>query len=643
MLWNLTYVDDIPGDYKYVGFKRSTSKFARFSVSGKCYTEDILENYNVEFVFGTEGMKLPKVTLLAKDRALYEGHPLCAVIAKDRYQVEDRLDEVDVEYQELDNQPLFPEIPDNIIYSRSYGNEGKAEMTASFSLRAGRSSPAPMEPRVIAVRLSGDSIIVHASTQAPTVARLLISEMLGVPMHRVTVDVPNVGGGFGAKQDLSYEELSVVALSYELGDSLKWVETRSEHIQGSQARDQIHEVKVGFSSDGKLKFLHDDITYDVGAFPLSWSGISPLFVTLNTMTSVYSFDFSYNVKAILSNKAPQGAYRGFGRPEAVFVMERIMDEISRMTGVDQLEIRKKNLKNLQDVGNVNLVLQELERKYSDLKSKYGKGIGVSFYVQYAGPNSKVMIEEEKSRIPGYDCVRAFLDLDGWVVIKISATNQGQGMDRAIRNLVSKELGYDKVKVILGDNEVKGYGVWASRTMLTMGNAAVLAARQLKEKISTLGEWEEVSKMMLTKPWKVMNVSTDVCYETDDFVGTVSGQISVVKGDCTGVKAVEHFIVADVGIAGDEEIVKGQLIGGALQGIGGVLYEDAREGFEFSVATAVEAPKFEVKLFHTPSKTPSGVRGVGENGPTGAYASVCNAIRDLGMKCDSFPLKLRGDR
>jgi carbon-monoxide dehydrogenase large subunit len=109
-----------------------------------------------------------------------------------------------------------------------------------------------------------------------------------------------------------------------------------------------------------------------------------------------------------------------------------------------------------------------------------------------------------------------------------------------------------------------------------------------------------------------------------------------------VKVERHFIVADVGVVGDEEIVKGQLVGGALQGIGGVLYENAEDGLDFAVPTSMEAPKFEVKLLHTPSRTPSGVRGVGENGPSGAYASICNAIRDLGMDCNSFPLNLRGE-
>ncbi len=635
-------MDDISGEYKFVGFKRSTYKHAKFSVSGNCYTEEALDKYKVKFVFGEEEMKLPNVNLLAKSKVLYEGHPICMTLSGDRYSVEDKLEEIDVDYQEVD-EPLFPEIPDNVIYSQSYGRKGDAEMSMSLRLRAGRSSPAPMEPRVIAVRLTGDSILVHASTQAPTVARILISEMLGVPMHRVKVDVPNVGGGFGAKQDLSYEELSVIALSYELGENLKWVETRSEHVQNSQARDQEHSIEVGFTKEGKLEFLHDEITYDTGAFPLAWSGISPLFVTLSTMTSAYSFDFSYNVKAIISNKPPQGAYRGFGRPEAVFVMERVMDEISRRTGTDQVEVRRKNLRDLYDVGDVKSVLEEIDKKYKELKGIYGKGVGLAFYVQYAGPNSKLMIEKEKSRIPGYDCVRAFLDLDGWVVIKISATNQGQGMDKAIKNLVSKELGYEKVRVILGDNEVKGYGVWASRTMLTMGNAAVLAARQLKEKVSTLGDWDEVSKMMLTQPWKVMDVSAEACYETEDFVGTASGQISVVKGDCTGIKVVRQFIVADVGVSGDEDIVKGQLMGGAMQGIGGVLYENANDGVEFAVPTSMEAPNFEVKLLHTPSRTPSGVRGVGENGPTGAYASLCNAIRDLGLECNSFPFSIRGER
>ncbi|MCI2415604.1 MAG: molybdopterin-dependent oxidoreductase [Candidatus Aramenus sp.] len=642
MRWNLVYVDDLGGDYKYVGFKRSTEEHAKFYISGNCYAEDYLHKYAVDYLFGDEGAKLPKATLLAREKALYEGHPLCVAVAEERYEVEDKLDQVEVEYTPVEG-PLYPEVEDNVILStRSdplIDGEG-ADLEFSMELRIDRSSPAPMEPRVVAVRHYGDTIVVHASTQAPTVARLLIAKMLDVPAHKVKVEVPQVGGGFGAKQDLSYEELAVVALAYELGENLKWVENRSEHVQGSQARDQRHKLLAKYTKDGKLVYLFDEITYDLGAFPLPWTGFSPLFVTLGTMTSLYSFNFSYNAKVVVSNKPPQGAYRGFGRPEAVFVMERIMEEISRRTGLDPIEVRRRNLrKDLEDVGDVEGVLRVLEQKYREYKEEYGSGVGVSLYVQYAGPNSYIMIEKEKSKVPGYDCVRAFLDVDGWLVIKVTATDQGQRMGEAIRKLVSRKIKYDKVKVVLGDNELKGFGVWASRTMLTMGNAAVLAARRIMEKVEELGGWESTTRTMLLEPWKASNLAEEVCYETDHFVGTISGQVSVVSLRNGKAKVEKHFVVADVGVTGDDDIVKGQLMGGALQGIGGSLYEDVNDGLEYSVPTAVEAPKFEVVLLHTPSKTPAGVRGVGENGPTGAYASVCNALLDLDLECKELPFKV----
>ena len=641
----MVYVDDITnGDYEYVAFVRSQYSHAKFSLSGKAYTYEDVKEFKVPVLYDRSSLRIPEVPLLPKYKAVYTFQPLALVVGKDMYEAWDRAEEVEVDYEPYDG-PIYEEVPDNVIYREKAGGEvGGAEGEFRLTVSFGRNAQYTMEPRVVAVRHQGDQLIVHISTQIPTIVRTIVAEMLEIPQNRITVEVPNVGGGFGLKQDVSYEELSVIALAYKLGKNLKWVETRTENVMTSQARGQVHELRVGYSKSGKLEYLEDKITYDAGAHLLPFTGISPLFVTLATMRSLYDFRFSYEAIVKVTNRPPQGAYRGFGRPEAILVMERVMDEIARRTGLSPIEVRKLNLKSeLEgDVGDLNGVLERLSRKYEELKRVYGKGVGISLYVQYAAPNSEVMVKHEKSLVPGYECVRARLDTDGWIVIETTLTDQGQRMGESIRKLASKELGYEKVRVELGRTNVNGYGVWASRSMLTAGNAAVLAVRKLKEMAKEIdGElnWERIARIMRLEPWKLKSLSVEECYETPEFVGTVSGQVVVVREEAPGIiRPVYAYIVADVGVTGDDEVVKGQLMGGAMQAISGTLVESVEDGLEYSIATALEAPEFEVELLHTPSNTPAGVRGVGENSISGGYAAVINAINDLGIECNEVPCR-----
>ena len=645
MVWPINYVDDITsGEYEYVAFVRSQLTHAKFTITGKAFTYDDLKEFKVPAVYDKSSLKIPDVPLLPRFKAVYKFQPLAIVIGKDRYEAFDKVEEVEVNYEPYEG-PVYEEVPDNVIYRES--REGKvsgAENEFTLRIDFNRNAQYTLEPRVIAVRHQGDQLVIHLSTQIPTVVRMIVSEMLEIPQHRISVIVPNVGGGFGLKQDVNYEELSVIALAYKLGKNLKWVETRTENVMTSQARDQVHELRVGYKSNGKLEYVVDKITYDAGAYLLPFTGISPLFVTLATMKSLYDFDFSYDAIVKVSNKPPQGAYRGFGRPEAILVMERIMDEIAKRVKISPIEVRKINVKERLegDVGDLMGVIERLSKKYEELKRIYGKGIGVSLYVQYAAPNSEIMVKHEKSLVPGYECVRARLDLDGWIVIETTLTNQGQWMDNSIKKLVSRELGYEKVKVELGKTNINGYGVWASRSMLTAGNAAILAVRKLKEiarKIDGEVNWERIAKVMRQEPWKLKELVVEECYETPEFVGTVSGQVMVVGFDELGnIKPIYTYIVADVGVTGDDEVVKGQLMGGALQAISGSLLESVDDEVEYSIATAVEAPKFEVELLHTPSKTPAGVRGVGENSISGGYAAFINAVNDL-IECNKVPCRL----
>ncbi|WP_168065048.1 molybdopterin cofactor-binding domain-containing protein [Sulfolobus sp. S-194] len=215
---------------------------------------------------------------------------------------------------------------------------------------------------------------------------------------------------------------------------------------------------------------------------------------------MYDIKIKTNVKVVASNNPPQGAFRGFGRPEALFVIERIIDEVSRRIKIDPISIRERNLgKITNDIGDVKKVLERLREKYNEYKNKYKVGIGVSLYVHYASPTSKVLISEEKSFVGGYECVSLRLTSNGIVEVKTTIVDMGQGISDVLREIVKRELDYERIVVYSGSQDVNGFGSWASRSVITAGNATLLAARELKEKIDKLGGIKRVLEKLNNSP------------------------------------------------------------------------------------------------------------------------------------------------
>ncbi|WP_160164861.1 xanthine dehydrogenase family protein molybdopterin-binding subunit [Candidatus Acidianus copahuensis] len=622
------YVGDSTGNYKSVKFIRSTVPFAKFKVSGRSYTWEDLK-FNIPRIFGLEGkLKDIEIPLLAKDRSLYVGQPIAIVLGNDPYDAEDKAENVEVEYEEL-NGDIYDFVPNNIALEGQGGEDfAEKDRRINLDLTFSRSSPFPMEGRAVAVRHEGDKMVIYISNQAPTVAKKIIEEMLN--FQKVEIKVPWVGGGFGSKQDIVPEELAVIALSYATGLDLKWIESKTEHALTSQGRGQRHFVEVFFESNGKIRGYKDSIVYDLGAFPLPWSGISPLYVTLMNLKGIYDIKVKYEFKVVVSNKPPQGAFRGFGRPEAFFVVERVIDAVSRILGIDPIEIRRKNLGKLNAVGNVDEIFRRIEKKYREVREKYGKGVGVSMYVHYGSPSSKVLINEEKSNVGGYECVSLRLDDRGIVKVKTTVVDMGQGIASVIRRIVEKELG-TKAEVEVGSDDVRGFGSWASRSVVTAANATLLAAKELKEKIDKEGGLSRLKEKISNSPWEIEDkeIYSVKCYEPEEMVGSISGQISAVKVDWPNIKVLYHYAIVDVGVAGNEDNIKGQIMGGIVQAIGGSLLESVEDPLSYAIPTALEAPLMEVELLHTPSNTPGGFRPVGENSISGAYVAIINALSDYG--------------
>lgn len=578
---------------QFVSFVRSTYPHAYFSISGNVITVEEL-NYTIPSIAHLEGMRKVTVKPLADKKALFVGHALGMVIGEDEYSAWDKKEEVEVEYKEA-NEPLYNDIPDNVIYESKTGEEDECEgllIERQFSLD--RVSPYYMQPRELKVRNYGDTLLIHMSTQAPTVVERILSEILETT-KKIKVIPHALGGGFGGKQDILPDEVAVILLSYTRNIDLEWRETRSEDLMLVQSRSQDHKVKACVDNRGKIKWIFDEIVYDVGAFPLPWIGLSPLFVTLKHLKNVYSYNVYYHAKAVLSNKAPYSAYRGFGRPEAIFVVERLMDEISKELKIDPLELRRNNLRELEfDAGNLKLILDKLDEK----RRKFKEGVGISLYVHYAFAPNTEYLRKRGEKIRGVECVKIVKE-KGKIIVRTSVTELGQGICKSIEKIVKNTISVDiPIEVICGDSSVEGYGTWASRSLTTAGNAAYLAAKQFLEK----GE-------------------AYTCYETEEILGAVGGQLTVFDGN----KIIYQYIVVDAGNVIDRNIVEGQIIGGFIQGLGEVLFESSSDLYDYAIPTAVESPIIEVDIITTPSKTPLGVRGIGENSIIGSLASVSNAI------------------
>ncbi|BCU66967.1 quinoline 2-oxidoreductase [Sulfolobales archaeon HS-7] len=639
MLMNFVFADDISGDYEYVFFKRAEYPHAYFHIFGNAYTSDDVF-FEVPMLFDISHLKLPKIYPLPIKKASYLGQPIAIVTSHDRYSASDKVEQVDVQY-EVVNEPIYDSIPDNILTMEKRG-EFSPPYRDQFRFTFNRSSPYPLESRVVAVRHYGDELHITATTQAPTVLSYLISRMLEIPLSKVQVRSFRLGGGFGGKQEVSYEELSVIALSYAKNRNFKWVETKQETLLTMQARGQRHHIYVDYENTGKITAIYDEIEYDLGALPLPWIAYSPLHVTEANLKGPYLYDVSYSAKVILTNRPPLGAFRGFGRPEAVFVIERTVDEIARRLKIDPFEIRKLNLNKELRAGNVQEILKRAEGKYSELK-RGNKTVGLSFYIHSSGENSKTLIEGDKVDVGGYECVSVNLERDGWITVRTSITDHGQFNIDNIKKVVSTTLSYNKVRVISGDQSVTGFGTWASRSAITAGNAAYLAAKDFTEIARSILDsekidWEKLIDIYRNSPWLLNGkyLHSYRCYEADEEARAFSIQMAVAKIDEEIPEIKYVYLISDVGNVIDEDVVKGQLIGGIVQGLSGLLLEDVEQGPEYSILTASDAPEVEIELIHTPADNPLGVKGVGENSITGIYASAGNALSSI-YNADNVPL------
>lgn len=534
------YVDDVRlPDTLHVAFVRSIYAHARINAIDTTeaantpgvvavYTgQDIAEKVGpVPCAAALPDLKVPDYRVLATGKALFVGHPIAAVVANDRYVARDAADLISVDYEEL---PVVVDVEqaaqggalvhesfgDNIAYKLTSG-EGdidaalkSADRIVSQKMVHQRLAPIAMEPRGVLARYfpGEEELTVWSSTQIPHLLRTQLAIMIGIPENKLRVITPEVGGGFGSKLNVYAEEALLGWISMQLGKPAKWIESRRENVQATiHGRAQVGTVEVGCKNDGTITGLRYNVVADLGAYHQLLTPAIPTLTGL-MLSGAYKIPaIQMNVTGVFTNKMSTDAYRGAGRPEATYVVERVMDIVAAELNMDPVEVRRKNFPKTDefpfhtatgleyDSGDYDLALDKaLDLSgYQSLRAEQAKargegklmGIGMSSYVEICalGPSQAMPAG-------GWESATVRIEPTGKVTVMTGASPHGQGQETSFAQIAADELGVDlnDVTVIHGDTAIVQYGIgtFGSRATAVGGTAVFIAIQKLKEKAAKI--------------------------------------------------------------------------------------------------------------------------------------------------------------
>lgn len=648
-----------------------------------------------------DGLAPYRQTILARDRVRYVGDPVAIVFADSAELAEDAAEHVGIEIDELpvilhaEEPPRdFAEgLPTETAFIRKgYGDIDTAfrgaHATISLALSIGRHSGVPMETRGAIARYiaAADMLEMFGAAKVPHWNRDQIARMLDRSPDSVHLYEGHVGGGFGIRGELYPEDVLVCLAALRLGRPVKWIEDRREHlIAANHSRQQSHAIRAAIDRDGRILAIDAEYFHDQGAYMRTHAATVPD-LTAAMLPGPYRVPAYRAVGHIrLTNKTPGGTYRAPGRYESTFVRERLLDAIATKIGIDGVEVRRRNLidksempyaRPLETLGT-DIVLDSGD--YAGLLEKALDGIGwpaLQMDLQRrrnAGEcvGAGVAMFVEKSGLGPFDGVRVTIDIDGFVEVVTGAASVGQGVETVIAQICCDTLGvsYDAVRVVHGqtDRIDKGMGAFASRVTVMTGEATRLAATKLRDKVLEIAAGllqTDASELDIIDGHVVRidgigpsiglgDIATSLIGETGEGMSAEATfesrhmnypygvHIAVVRVESdTGAVHVERYLVAyDVGKAVNPMLVKGQIVGGVAQGLGGALYEeflydDRGEPLSVTFAdylmpTAREVPDVEVIISEdAPSPlNPMGLKGAGEGGANAVGAAIASAIDD----------------
>jgi carbon-monoxide dehydrogenase large subunit len=534
------YVDDIRlPDTLQVAFVRSIYAHARINsidMSEALKLPGIVAVYTSKDIAGKigpvpcasalPGLKVPDYRVLAQDKVYFVGQPIAAVVARDAYAARDALDLVMVDYEELPvvidveeaakgGTVIYENFGDNIAYKLTAG-EGDIDAALAAAdhvlkqrIVHQRLAPIAMEGRGVLARYfpGEEELTIWSSTQIPHLLRTQLALMIGIPENKLRVITPEVGGGFGSKLNVYAEEALLGWISMQLGKPVKWIEGRRENIQATvHGRGQVGYVEIGCKTDGTITGLRYNVFADLGAYHQLLTPAIPTLTGLMLSGSYRIPAIQINVTGCFTNKMSTDAYRGAGRPEATYVVERAMDLVAAKLGIDPAEVRRKNFPAPSefpfhtatgldyDSGNYEAALDKAQGiiDYAGLRAEQKKareqgrlmGIGISTYVEICalGPSQAMPAG-------GWESATVRIEPTGKVTVLTGASPHGQGQETSFAQIAADELGVylNDVTVIHGDTGVVQYGIgtFGSRATAVGGTAVFVAIQKLKEKANKI--------------------------------------------------------------------------------------------------------------------------------------------------------------
>jgi carbon-monoxide dehydrogenase large subunit len=604
----------------------------------------------------TEDIKVPVHWPLTKDKARFQGDGVAVVVADSRAAAEDGAEAVEVRYEPLeavldleeaarDEVVIHEDLGTNVVVHWSHGGGGDqgvfdtAPVTVTERYVAPRLIPNAVEPRgcVANVVPAMGEFTLYSATQIPHIARVTLSGTTGIPEAKLRVVAPDVGGGFGSKLNIYAEEALALALARRLKRPVKWIETRRENYLATiHGRGVIHDVTLAADEDGRLLGVKFVELADMGAYyQLLTPGIPELggWVYMGPYDpQAYWFEFT----GIVTNATPTDAYRGAGRPEATYVLERAMDALARRVGKDPAEVRRMNLHEPfdeattfvcglnVDSGNyqeafdraLEIVGYDQLRKEQQARQERGDakqvGIGLSSYIEMCGLAPSNILGALRYAAGGWDACTVQCLPTGKVVLKIGTSPHGQGHVTTWAQIAADALGVtpDDVEVLHGDTQTAPLGMdtYGSRSVSVGATALYFALEKIKEKARTLAAHElEVAEDDLefeggsfhvkgapdkvraitdlaTSAWHAHslpegfepNLEATAVWDPPNFTWPAGTHVCVVEVDTeTGATEIQRYVaVDDCGVVVNPMIVEGQVHGGVAQGIAEALFEEA---------------------------------------------------------------------
>ena len=638
----------------------------------------------------------PRRPILAEGRVRFVGEPVVFIVADTMAAARDAAELVELDFDELEPKldvaiggpEIHPEAPGNLCYSWGAGDKAAADQALAeaahvvkVTVEDNRIMCASLEPRAIYAEMQGERLHVCENGQGVWTKKAEISQWLGVDPEMVHVTTPDVGGAFGMKTMRYPEHFLLSFAARQLRQPVRWMADRTESmLSDNGGRDLICTAELGFDADLKLTAYRLHTVSNVGAYVSGFAQIIQSRLFSHVFPGVYDVQAAYmNNKAVFTNTTQVDAYRGAGRPEAIYVLERVMDRAARALGVDPLELRRRNFiapaqfpyktvsDETYDVGDFNLVLDRLvkeadlagfaaRRAADEAEGRY-RGAGLCYYIEsiLGDPSESADVEFRE---------------DGGVTIYVGTQSNGQGHETVYAKFLADQTGIPvtAIEVVQGDSDriAKGGGTGGSRSVTTQANATLATVDKmvaaftpfLAEEMGVAEEAVDFDGETFRAPGS--NLTPTVLEAAD--LARARGRRDLLRHKAearlpgrsfpngahlaevvidpeTGQSRVERYtVVDDFGNLINPMLAEGQVHGGVAQGLGQAMLEHVvydADGqlltasfMDYAMPRAEDMPWVAFTSEPVPStRNPMGMKGCGEAGTVGALAAVANAVQD----------------